>query len=149
MRCCARATFGSRNRFLRNSRREAGCAQRNTRFRARNIFRRAGDFFCCAIFLQQAKKKRGNWGLFAAGGKNRRRKNIFWECFFLNRRRRFFLLKAPFVQLAIVEHFSGPFSYSPYSKTITRSSVDTKRYWHTLLFAVGFCSLSGTFFHSP
>ena len=31
----------------RNSRREPGCAQRNTRFSARNIFA-AGVFFCCA-----------------------------------------------------------------------------------------------------
>ena len=46
---------------LRNSRREAGCAQRNTRFWGRNIFRRRPKK-CCAPFLRRRQKKK--WGPF-------------------------------------------------------------------------------------
>ena len=55
---------------LRNSRREAGCAQRNARFWARNIFHRGRFFFVAAFF-------------FAVGGN----KNL-GVCFLMNRWRK-------------------------------------------------------------
>ena len=43
---------------LRNSRREAGCAQRNARFWARNIFHRGRFFFCCGLFFRRRREQK-------------------------------------------------------------------------------------------
>ena len=55
---------------LRNSRREAACEQRNTRFWVRNIFA-AGEKMCCGLFFAvgERKKKRASILEFAVGGK--------------------------------------------------------------------------------
>ena len=60
LRCCAGATLRSTYvSVLRNSRRETGCAQRNTRFLARNIFRHRRWFsFVARLFFA------GGWHFF-------------------------------------------------------------------------------------
>ena len=54
---------------LRNSRREAGCAQRNTRFWASNIFRRSRNSLLRVFFssLRYGEKKMGIFFYFAGG----------------------------------------------------------------------------------
>ena len=59
--CCAlaRAQYFVKIPIVRNSRREAGCAQRDTRFWARNIFRRRPKKFARLFFALGAEKKIG------------------------------------------------------------------------------------------
>ena len=88
LHCCLRATFGSKNCFVQ----QPPQGQRNTRSRARNIFRILAPLFRRRRFFF------GRVSFFAAGVSS-------WECFVLNRHRRFSFLKHFFVQLTVVNSF--------------------------------------------
>ena len=83
--CCAvaRAKHLGQKTVLRNSCREAGCAQRNMRFWARNIFRRRRFLLVRRFF---AASEKTDWGSFFRG----RRKFYFW--FFFSLKAFFFVL---------------------------------------------------------
>ena len=117
LRLVARNLFGVKIAVVRNSRREAVCAQGNMRVWARNIYLSA-----------QAKKLLPAFFPPKAGG-------LFFQApFFVNSPylARRFILEAP---LSYVRH-----TYV----TIVKQNTTTCR--HFLLFAEGFCSFFGSFF---